>query len=183
MKFMNLSPTTDFYSKFQLQIDILMKNVLYVTHECDKILKIVKKLEIDRNLQHSVDEYFERDETSPQTDTVEQQLVIKTGVKQKRPSLPSKRPFGTIADITRQALKHYGVYQKYNLHRYDPDVFIKRYSYKPRKRVAGYLGQKLHKKKVKLSYNKFRKTRFISFNLLNCHQYQNSNCQSGYRTK
>ncbi len=48
------------------KLDILMKNVLYVTHECDKILKIVKSLETSQNLQRQVDEYFE--ETSPQTD-------------------------------------------------------------------------------------------------------------------
>ncbi len=69
MLFDNLSPKTDFSSKITIQLDILNKNILYITHECDKIKKIVTKLEIDRNLQKSVDEYFERDETSPQTDT------------------------------------------------------------------------------------------------------------------
>ncbi len=48
------------------KLDILMKNVLYITHECDKILKIVKQLETSQNLQKQVDEYF--DETSHQTD-------------------------------------------------------------------------------------------------------------------
>ncbi len=41
------------------KLDILMKNVLYITHECDKILKIVKTLETSNNLQKQVDEYFE----------------------------------------------------------------------------------------------------------------------------
>ncbi len=60
MLFDNLSPKTDFSSKITIQKwNILLSNILYITHECDKILKIVKKLEIDRNLQHSVDEYFE----------------------------------------------------------------------------------------------------------------------------
>ncbi len=73
MLFDNLSPKTDFSSKITIQkLDILMSNVLYITHECDKILKLVNKLAIDRDLQQTVDKYFERDETSPQTDSDEQ---------------------------------------------------------------------------------------------------------------
>ncbi len=72
MLFDNLSPKTDFSSKIQLKLDILNKNILYVTHECDKILKILNKMNIDSNLQSTVDKYFERDETSPQTDSDEQ---------------------------------------------------------------------------------------------------------------
>ncbi len=64
LKFNRISPTTDFYSK----LDILNKNILYVTHMCDKILKILNKLDVDKGLQSQVDEYFDRDETSPQTD-------------------------------------------------------------------------------------------------------------------
>jgi len=67
MLFDNLSPKTDFSSKIQLKLEILNKNVLYVTHECDKILKILNRMAIDKDLQNTVDEYFE--ETSPQTDT------------------------------------------------------------------------------------------------------------------
>ncbi len=67
MLFDNLSPKTDFSSKIQSQIGILMANVLYITHEVDKIKKIVTKLENSLNLQKQVDEYFE--ETSPQTDS------------------------------------------------------------------------------------------------------------------
>ncbi len=63
LNFKNISPNADFYSK----LDILNKNLLYTTHMCDKILKILKKLEVDKGLQSQVDEYFE-DETSPQTD-------------------------------------------------------------------------------------------------------------------
>ncbi len=73
MLFDNLSPKTDFSSKITIQkLDILMSNVLYITHECDKILKLVKALSIDKDLQSTVDKYFERDETSPQTDSDEQ---------------------------------------------------------------------------------------------------------------
>ncbi len=71
MLFDNLSPKTDFSSKLQLlalRLDILNKNILYVTHECDKILKVVNRLVTDKDLQNTVDQYFEKDETSPQTD-------------------------------------------------------------------------------------------------------------------
>ncbi len=66
MIFDKISPSADFFSKIQLQLDIVNKNVLYITHECDKILKLVKRLETSQNLQKQVDEFF--DETSPQTD-------------------------------------------------------------------------------------------------------------------
>ncbi len=68
LNFKNISPSADFYSK----LDIVNKNILYITHMQDKILKILNKLVIDRNLQDTVDKYFERDETSPQTDSDEQ---------------------------------------------------------------------------------------------------------------
>ncbi len=69
MLFDKLSPTTDFISKLQLDLHILNKNILYITHTQDKILKLVKELTHDHDLQDTVDKYFERDETSPQTDT------------------------------------------------------------------------------------------------------------------
>ncbi len=73
MLFDNLSPKTDFSSKITLQkLDILMSNVLYITHEVDKIKKLVETLAIDNSNQKQVDEFFERDETSPQTDADEQ---------------------------------------------------------------------------------------------------------------
>ncbi len=69
LNFKNISPSADFYSK----LDILNKNVLYVTHQTDKILKLLKKMSIDDDLQSTVDKYFERDETSPQTELSEQE--------------------------------------------------------------------------------------------------------------
>ncbi len=67
MLFDNLSPKTDFSSKLTIsKLEILNKNVLYVTHQTDKILKILNRLVIDKDLQNTVDEYFE--ETSHQTD-------------------------------------------------------------------------------------------------------------------
>ncbi len=72
MLFDKLSPTTDFISKLQSQISVLNANVLYITHMQDKILKLVKTLSIDKDLQNTVDQYFDEDgepKTSPQTDT------------------------------------------------------------------------------------------------------------------
>ncbi len=72
MLFDKLSPSADFISKIQSDLLILMKNVLYTTHECDKILKLLKKIDANTSLQKQVDEYFEKDETSPQTESDEQ---------------------------------------------------------------------------------------------------------------
>ncbi len=76
MLFDKLSPTTDFISKIQSDLVILNKNVLYITHECDKIKKLLVKLTLDKDLQLQVDKYFESDaeihQPSPQTDTEEQ---------------------------------------------------------------------------------------------------------------
>ncbi len=64
LNFKNISPNADFYSK----LDIVNKNLLYTTHMCDKILKILKKLETNSGLQQQVDKYFDEDETSHQTE-------------------------------------------------------------------------------------------------------------------
>ncbi len=67
LNFKNISPSADFYSK----LDIVNKNVLYTTHMLDKILKILKTLSHDKDLQDTVDKYFD-EETSPQTESDEQ---------------------------------------------------------------------------------------------------------------
>ncbi len=64
LNFKNISPSADFYSK----LDICNKNILYITHMQDKILKLLKTLVIDRDLQQQANEAFEADETSPQTE-------------------------------------------------------------------------------------------------------------------
>ncbi len=72
-------------------------------------------------------------------------MVIVTTAKQRGPSLPSKRPFASVYEIGKKALRYYGYYDKYNLQQYDPDWYYKeyvgKYTYKPRKRLAGYAGQ------------------------------------------
>ncbi len=61
------SSEADLHKMFQL-LDTLQKNVLYVTHQVDFIRKEIVKMKHDDDLQHTVDKYFERDETSPQTE-------------------------------------------------------------------------------------------------------------------
>ncbi len=71
-KFLFKSTTADLQKLLQLietKLEILNKNILYVTHVCDKIGIDVHRILIDKNLQSTVDKYFE--ETSPQTDSDE----------------------------------------------------------------------------------------------------------------
>ncbi len=160
LNFKNISPDADFYSKLTIiekRLNTLSSNILYITHMQDKILKIVNKIIVDKNLQNTVDEYFE--ETSPQTDSDEQQLVIKTGYKTRRPGLPKKRPgkIGYVYETIKFGLKEFGHYNQ--IRKYDPGYYLDKYSYKPRKRIAGYLGQKIYESKTSSGNNKYRKTR------------------------
>ncbi len=50
-----------------IQLTVINKNILYITHEIDSIKKIVNRIENVINLQTQVDDYFES-KTSPQTD-------------------------------------------------------------------------------------------------------------------
>jgi len=58
-----ISPNADFCSKITADIKILNSNVLYITHEIDKVHKLLRTLTIDKDLQKSVDEYFDDTET------------------------------------------------------------------------------------------------------------------------
>ncbi len=64
-KFLFKSSEADLQKIYQ-SIDIIQKNVLYVTHQVDYIRKTLAKLVHDKDLQLTVDKYF--DETSHQTD-------------------------------------------------------------------------------------------------------------------
>ncbi len=67
MLFNNLSPKTDFSSKITTKLDNLNKNILYVTHECDKITKLIDSIIVNLDVyQQSLDYYMKQ--TSPQTD-------------------------------------------------------------------------------------------------------------------
>ncbi len=61
------STAADLQKMFSI-LENLQKNMVYTTYKMDAILKIVKSLDTNLNLQKQVDEYFE--ETSPQTESV-----------------------------------------------------------------------------------------------------------------
>ncbi len=63
------SNESDLQKMFQ-SIETMQKNILYCTFRIDKIMKTVTELKHDKDLQTTVDKYFE--ETSPQTDSDEQ---------------------------------------------------------------------------------------------------------------
>ncbi len=69
-KFLFKSNASDLQKIFSI-IENIQKNMVYVTYKVDNILKIVKAVTTDNDLQQQVDKYFETDETSPQTDTDE----------------------------------------------------------------------------------------------------------------
>jgi len=66
LKFKSSEPDLKF--DIQSQFRILNQNILYLTREVDKTVRLVKQLSVDKDLQTQVDKYFEDDETSPQTD-------------------------------------------------------------------------------------------------------------------
>ncbi len=69
LKFKSSEPDLKF--NLQSQIRIINGNLLYLTREVDKLVRLAKVTEVNKGLQHQVDKYFEDDlnETSPQTDT------------------------------------------------------------------------------------------------------------------
>ncbi len=52
------STDADLQKMFQY-LETLQKNVLYITHQVDKTLKIVRSMEIDDNAQSQVDDFYE----------------------------------------------------------------------------------------------------------------------------
>ncbi len=70
-KFLFKSADADLQKLLQLTVAI-QKNVLYMTHRVDLVIREMNELKHDKDLQSTVDKYFERDETSPQTDSDEQ---------------------------------------------------------------------------------------------------------------
>jgi len=64
-KFLFKSTDADFKKMFSV-IETIQKNVLYSTHQLDFLRKTILALVHDKDLQSTVDKYF--DETSHQTD-------------------------------------------------------------------------------------------------------------------
>ncbi len=64
-KFLFKSTDADLQKLIAIELT-LQKNVLYITHQVDYIRRELNKLTHDKDLQNTVDKYF--DETSHQTD-------------------------------------------------------------------------------------------------------------------
>ncbi len=63
------STDADFKKMFSI-IETIQSNLLYTTHRIDFLAKEISKLVHDKDLQNTVDKFF--DETSHQTDSEEQ---------------------------------------------------------------------------------------------------------------
>ncbi len=76
LKFKSSEPDLKF--NLQSQFRIINGNLLYLTREVDKLVRLAKVTEVNKGLQEQVDKYFTEDEnesfseTSPQTDSDEQ---------------------------------------------------------------------------------------------------------------
>ncbi len=61
LKFKSSEPDLKF--NIQSQFRILNQNVLYLTREVDKLVRLARIAETDKNLQSTVDKYFDEDNT------------------------------------------------------------------------------------------------------------------------
>ncbi len=68
MKFDFSKSREDLQNKYQLELQSINKNVLYITHEIDKCLRILRVLQNDAKLQSQVDEFYNRDDESEPKD-------------------------------------------------------------------------------------------------------------------
>jgi len=67
LKFKSSEPDLKF--NIQSQLKIINGNILYLTKEVDQLVRMVKQMTVNKDLQQQVDKYFDEDETSPQTDS------------------------------------------------------------------------------------------------------------------
>ncbi len=56
------STAADLQKMFSI-LENLQKNMVYSTYKLDAILKLVKSLDTEKNLQSQVDKYFDKDNT------------------------------------------------------------------------------------------------------------------------
>jgi hypothetical protein len=68
-KFLFKSADADFQKLFQLQLTI-QKNVLYITHRIDLIVRELNEIKTNNGLQKQVDQYFEDSDKDIPEDTV-----------------------------------------------------------------------------------------------------------------
>ncbi len=69
-KFLFKSDKSDL-SKIYQSLEIIQKNVLYLTYRTDSLLKITKKIVVDKDLQTQVDQYFEEDKVNQEQQPIE----------------------------------------------------------------------------------------------------------------
>jgi len=63
LKFDILSPSRTLnLNSSQNKLEIINKNILYLTHEVDKCVAMLRRMEIDSKLQKQVTEYFDDDQ-------------------------------------------------------------------------------------------------------------------------
>ncbi len=60
------------FKKISNQLEMIQSELRHNRQDQQQILYLLKRIAIDKNLQKQVDQYFEDDETSPQTDPDEQ---------------------------------------------------------------------------------------------------------------
>ncbi len=69
MKFdFSKSDNADLQNKFQLELDTMRKNILYITHRVDAIMSLCRKINTDTSLQKQVDDYMENEKSLPLED-------------------------------------------------------------------------------------------------------------------
>ncbi len=66
LKFKSSEPDLKF--DIQSQFRVINGNILYLTREVDQLVRMVRQMTVNKDLQQQVDKYFDEDETSPQTD-------------------------------------------------------------------------------------------------------------------
>ncbi len=62
----------DFHKIVFNKLDMLLAEQRHQRRDLGLLLRLVKTLSVDKDLQNTVDKYFDEDETSPQTDSEEQ---------------------------------------------------------------------------------------------------------------
>ncbi len=66
------SPQQADYQNFYNKLDIILSELRHQRQDNTQILFLLNKLLVNKALQKQVNDYFEEDETSPQTEQVEQ---------------------------------------------------------------------------------------------------------------
>ncbi len=62
-KFLFKSSDPDLQKMYVSKIEIINKNLIYLTYQTDKILKLVHEIQTNNGLQKQVDDYFDEDDT------------------------------------------------------------------------------------------------------------------------